>query len=242
MLTKDYRRTPIPPVPGSPEIPARAAYTVCQQKPAPGRWVETCVRWDPPVPAGGGAVLIPPGAQLITYGSPELGTYGWYFLVCTSKWVTTGKPGPTVCTSYPAQPYVPAVPPSPARVEMTPYLEWNAGANSVDSQPGACACTFTMGRVGGVVIGLTASLEDVAPVDRLTHALYFHGGRYQVLESGSAKTSDATYAPGDEFQIRRYGGKVTYLHGGRQVYESRVASTGDIHVGTAMYLSGDSIE
>lgn len=247
MLTKVFQRTYIPAVPAQPEVPYRPAFTVCQQTPAPGHWETVCTRME--IPANG-SIKIPPGGELITVFDPsgaidpltgQVKVVDVYILVCSSKWVVDGPPGPTVCTSYPEQPHVPATPDVPARVEVSALIGWDAGANSVVSHSGDCVCTFNMDRVVGAVCGFTTDLDAVADTERLTHALYFNRNRFQVIESGVARTSEAGYAPGDEFQILRSGGNVSYFHEGALVYMSRRASVGEIHVGGSLYASGDTI-
>lgn len=247
MLTKVFQRTFIPGVPARPEVPYRPAFTVCQQSPAPGHWETTCTRMN--VQANG-SIRIPPGGELVTVYDPngaidpltgQVKVIDVYIRVCSSKWVADGPPGPTVCTSYPEQPHVPAFPGAPARVEVSTQLGWDAGANSVVSHEGDCVCTFNMDRVAGAVCGFTADLDDVTAIDRLTHALYFHGGKFQVVESGKARTPDAGYTSGDEFKIQRAAGEVSYLHSGKRIYTSRAGSFGEIHVGGALYASADTI-
>lgn len=247
MLTKDFQRTLVPGVESTPEVPYRAQFTVCQQEPAPGHWEKKCSRIEIPV---NGGVLIPPGGEIVVVRHPngaidpvtgEVKVVDMYIRVCTTAWVVDGPPGATYCTTYPEQQYVPAVSGRPARVETSVLLGWNAGANSVASHDGDCVCSFDMDHPTGAMCGFTADLEDVSLPARLTHALYFHGGKFQVVESGKAKTPDTNYARGDQFKIQRASGEVTYLHGSRRVYTSRVASVGAIHVGAALYASSDAI-
>jgi len=247
MLVKDFERTYIPAVAGTPEIPYRPAYTACHQPPPPGHWETRCSRME--VPKSGG-VQMPPNGELITVRDPngaidpvtgEVKVIDVYIRVCTSVWVTDGPPGAAVCTTHPEQPFVPAVPGQPARVDTRMRTGWNAGANSAQSQAEDCACSFTMAKVTGAVCGLTADLADVTSVDRLSHALYFHGGKFQVQEQGIARTQGAAYQAGDTFEIQRVAGRVTYMHKGKRVYVSRVMSTGTVHVGGALFASSDTI-
>lgn len=247
MLVKDFERSYIPAVAGTPEIPFRAAYTACHQLPAPGHWETRCTRMEMPTSGG---VQIPPNGELIIVRDPngaidpitgEVRVIDVYIRVCTSLWVADGPPGASVCTTHPEQPFVPAVPSQPAKVETRVHTGWNAGANSVEAQAGDCACIFDMAKVVGAVCGFTSELEEVTSIDRFTHALYFHGGKVQVLERGVARTLDAAYQTGDTFEIRRVGGKVTYLHKRKPMYASRLVSTGPVHVGGALYASSDTI-
>ena len=62
------------------------------------------------------------------------------------------------------------------------------------------------------------------------------------LTVARAKTAPSSYAYGDTFRVERAGGTVTYLHNDQRIYTSRAASEGTIHVGCALYASGDTIE
>lgn len=235
MLSKVFQRSYIPPVPARAEVPYRPAFTVCQPTPAPGHWEVVCIRVTNTT-----RIVLPPGAKW-TPVYDERGGMTNEIYICVSTWKPTGPPGPTVCTTYPAQPHVPAVPARAGRTEITSLIGWNAGANSVVSHAGDCVCTFNMDRVVGAVCGFTADLDDVADIERLTHAFHFTAGRFQVVESGEARTIEASYRPGDEFKIQRAGGEVSYLHAGALVYTSRIHSVGEIHVGSALYASGDTV-
>lgn len=248
MLTKDFQRTFVPAVPAQPEVPYRAAYTVCQQPPAPGRWEQKCTRIE--IPAHGG-VQIPPGGELVVVYDPsgaidpttgQVKVIDSYIRVCTAVWVASGPPGAVVCTTYPEQPHVPASPGQPSRMETSAHLGWSAGANSEQAHAEDCVCTFTMARVVGVVVGLTQNLDNVIDYGRLSHAMYFHGGSFNVMEGGAVKSQGRAYSAGDEFKIRRAKGEVTYLHNGQRVYTSRSKSHGMVNVGCALYASGDGIE
>lgn len=244
-LIKDYGREIIPGQPGSPGSPAQPERTVCSTPAAPGYWTQTCKR----VEIGNG-VAIPPGGELVVVYDPngtidpktgQVKVIDSYIRVCTSTWVSTGPAGPVSCVTYPAQPAVPPQPARPSVVRHYQVLAWNAGANSVVTQEGDCVCTFTMKRVVGVVVGLTAQRENVTDYQRLTHALYFHSGRFNVMERGTVKSDAFAYANGDEFKIQRVRNEVTYIHNGKRVYTSRLPSSGEVSVGCALYASGDAI-
>ncbi len=247
MLTKDFQRSYHPAVAGTPEIPFRPAYTTCTQAAAPGHWETKCSRID--VPADGG-IRIPPNGQLVVVRDPsgaidpvtgEVKVIDAYIRVCTTVWLNDGPSGPSICTTFPEQAFVPARPGTPGRVETVASLGWDSGANSVQAEEGDCVCTFNMVRVVGAVCGFTAELEDVTDLSRYSHALYFHGGKFQVMENGRARTADKPYLPGDEFKIQRATGVVTYLHAGRPVYISHLASEGAINVGGSLFASSDTI-
>ena len=101
---------------------------------------------------------LPPGARMVVVYGDEIDpltgrrvVVDAYWEVCVPKWVSTGPDGDVVCTTYPDEPGQPA---TPARWEMSAWLEWNSGANSVPEQAGDCEVTFPMGAVIGEVVGL----------------------------------------------------------------------------------------
>lgn len=49
------------------------------------------------------------------------------------------------------------------------------------------------------------------------------------------------YAPDVQFEIRRVGDVVSYWYGGALVYTSRVRSTGELSVGSALYATDDMV-
>lgn len=257
MLTKNFERTYTPGTPGRPEVPARPEYTVCQQPPQ-GEWVfrTTFVYFLPnevsriSIP---GSVTGPYGpiTLAVDYYNPYTrrwytqNTVVMYLAVGRTEWAPFPNPGAPVCTTYPAQPYVPAVPPVAPRWDTAPTVGWDAGANSVVSVGGDCIATWTMGKVVGVYVGLTSDLGDVTRADRLSHAVYFHqrsGAPYfRVVEGGVARSNDLAYALGDEFSIRRARGVVSYWRNGVRLQDSMEESFGEVNVGSALYMSGDLI-
>ena len=214
-------------VPAVPEVPPRPAYTQCVGGPGPGHWETVCDEVCAPVgedPYSGGTI------------------YHCWPVFCRSEWVVTGPPTPVVCTDYPEQPHVPGV---PSRVEVTPYMEWNAGANSIAELDGDVRVAFTQGRVVGCLVGFTDDRAVVANVDRYSHAFYFFqtaGGqpRFRVREGAGNVLGEVPYVAGDMFEIRRVGGQVQYLHNGTRIRRSPAASVGALSVGTALYATGDA--
>lgn len=252
MLTKNFERVFVPGIPGSPAVPARPAYTVCTNPPN-GEWVWQCSTYYIPYQQGQGfSAKVPPGAivTLVTLspplpaGVPAAGVW-WRVFFCQSVWVPLPKPPAPVCTTYPAQPFVPAVPHVPARVDVNPIIGWNAGANSVVAHDGDCEAKWTMGTVVGAYIGLTDERDEVPGVDRLTHALYFYQRTghpcYRVVESGQARSTEFAYAPGDEFAIRRVREVVSYWRNDEKLQDSLTASIGEVSVGCSLYVSGDAV-
>lgn len=256
MLTKVFDQQYVPRVPGSPEIPARAAYTVCQPTYPSARWVYSCSRINLPNGRNSlrtGGFSIPPGGQLVIIYDPSgaidpltggVRVLDAYIQICTSTY-TPGPPGPPACTNYPEQVFVPAVVEVPAHIRQVLHQGWDAGANSVESHAGSCEASFVMNTVIGVYVGFTASLGQVNNFNRYTHALHFfvRSGRasFRVVEGTVARSRVFNYMPGDAFKIRRVRGRVSYWHGSVKIHESADPSTGTIHVGTSLYSSGDAV-
>lgn len=256
MLTKDFQREFIPGRPGRPEVPAQPETTVCYDPPQ-GEWVR---REE--------VVYYPLNLDIWRFGFPgsAAGPFGpirlrhayynralrmwlyetalvWYVIIPYYEWVPYSNPGDPICTTYPAVEYQPAVPTVPARWETKPRVGWDAGANSVQTHSGDCEAKWTMGMVVGAYIGLTDDRENVTSPERLTHAFYFHQRagvpQFRVVESGSARSSDRPYTPGDEFAIRRVRGGVSYWYNGEKLQDSSETSEGEVSVGCAIYMSGD---
>lgn len=264
-LAKNYQYVYHPAV---AEVPYRAAYTVCQQQ-TTGYWMTTWSSQDATKSFLAGAAFAYRSNTylLITYsdgkvlkkyqvgtsvatevvtagtGDPSASVVSALYYTSASVWVDTTNSSNVVCTTYPEQPHVPA---QAAYVETVPVAEWNAGANSLDTQDGDCQVTFNMGLVVGVIVGLTTDTSNVADYTRLSHALYFHqdaSGRpvFNVLESGRTARAAEAYSTSDTWAIRRVGTMVSYFRNGQRVMVSQVPSSGTLSVGTALYYSGDSI-
>ena len=244
MLSKLPEQVVIPAVPGTPAVPYLPARTVCVPASTTGHYVQVCstvrMRLVPNT-----VIQYPPGTQ--SYSFVTVGNVDYIdFFVCRSEWVEIVDPSGPVCSHYPEQVAVPEVPPTPQRVMLFNSFEWNAGANSVASLTGDVVERDTMNAVVGVVWGLASERPDSSNYATIEHGLYFHvngGGqpRVSVMESGRIMDSERAYAPGDEFEVRRNGSRVTYWHAGFQFYRSTVPSTGEVFVGSAMYATGDEI-
>lgn len=228
-------------VPGTLEVPARAAYSECSPSAAPGYWETTCEGVYLPVgyQCTNGGLTTPAhdhSTDPVIYRFIETGP-------CRSRWVQTGPPGPVVCTHYPAQEHVPARPP---RIERRADFSWNAGGNSVAQQSGDFIIRDTMGAVAGVVWGITQTRDNVTNPARITHGFMFTQTtsgepRFAIVESGTTVVPAHAYAIGDLFEIRRVAGHVQYEREGAVVYRSRKPSTGAALVGSSLYASGDTI-
>lgn len=226
---------------GTPEVPYQAAYTHCGQTPAPGYWQSVC-----------DGVWLPAGYQCSNGGvtspthdhstDPLILTF--MPTVCRSQFVQTGPPGPVVCTSYPEQPHVPG---TPSRLEKYPDFGWNAGANSITSRGGDFFIRDTMDAVTGVAWGIVTNRLNVPDPNRITHGFMFSrdsnaNPRFRVIESGKVVMAERPYVAGDEFEIQRVAGWVTYWHAGEQVHASATPSAGEVLVGSSLYGSGDTIQ
>lgn len=241
MLTKSLQRTYIPPVAGTPAVEYQPAKTVCTPGKAGGHWDMREIRRF--LGDTGFRADVPPGTKV--EWDRSLG--GWVAITYVAVWVPDPAPAAPVCISYPEVLAKPAVPASPGRTETSVLQQWgDAGANSVTSQDADCVCTFTMGRVGGAVIGLTHNTDDPGDRTRMSHALYFRTAgsalRFSVMESGIGRTVEQEYSAGDEFKVMRAGTGVSYWHNGSRVYASQVPSTGTLRVGCSLFASGDKIE
>ncbi|HGM6931341.1 TPA: hypothetical protein ACKQDF_000806 [Stenotrophomonas maltophilia] len=246
MLSKPPISRYVPPLPGKPAVPYRAAYTVCGASPAQGYWRRECSMGRMQASING-AVQIPSGASIAGYETEGGVTYVRY-QICRSIFVQTAPPGPVTCKTYPEQKAEPAVPSTPPRMEYLSGFDWDAGANSMVDLDGDVAMSLTMGRAVGVVVGLcplgSPGLIDPA---RVQHGLYFHqsaGGRLQacVIEAGRRVSPIRFYGPADVWSLRRIGGTVSYVHDGDHFYTSMRSSSGQVMVGCAMYATGDFIE
>ena len=239
MLTKAIERVFVPAV---PEVPASPGGNYCYTPPASGYW-EQSVQTLTLYPDSG--IQVPSGQNVISVVpvyKPDGTVEKFIVTLWVSTWIQEGPNADPVCTYYAPQEYVQG---SAARIEQRIGLGWDAGANSLQSQPGDCEAVWEMAMVVGAYIGLTASLEEVTSTDRFTHAFYFHqsAGRmlYKIKDGGVAVSNDTEYATGTEFKIRRVAGVVTYWVGGALIHTSSIASIGEVHVGTALYASGDAV-
>lgn len=240
-LTKPYQYTYVP---GTAEVPYVAEYTVCQQTES-GYWDYVCTQEDvTDLWRTYGSISVSKPSTLEFEYDEEDNVTAVYIKTCASVWVSEPSSGNIVCTTYPEQAHVDAV---PATIEVTAQAAWDAGANSIDSQDSDCEVAFTMAAVIGVIVGLTADLEGVTETDRLTHALYFHQTAaaqpvYSIIESGVTARAAEEYSPDDTWAIRRTGTLVGYYRNGQRIMNSAVPSSGTLNVGSALYYSGDTIE
>lgn len=147
------------------------------------------------------------------------------------------------CSEVPEQPFV------PGHVEYGVQLGWNAGANSIAEVDGSLHTVFQVpAGVAGVVAGLRSLWRgrDMAfDPGRVEYGLYFTsaGGvnLVSVIERGNERISPVIRAADATFEIRRVGSFVTYRMNGALMYESAIASFGQMIVTGCLYATGDSI-
>lgn len=141
-------------------------------------------------------------------------------------------------------PYVPAAPATPARIETTPRIGWDAGAQSVVSRAGDCQLEFSIDPVIGAYVGLSEGSGGVTDTSRFRYAFYLHQANYQnqyaVIVDGEQCTAPAPYTAETVFKIRRLGEKVEFRVGDEVVHTDG-ASTGPLYAATTVYASGDAV-
>lgn len=147
------------------------------------------------------------------------------------------------CVTYPAVPPVPGI---PARVLLQDVAAWDAGAVGGDDTDGNLELRLSgVPQCAGAVIGLAATEMVTAPA-QLSHAFYFHTGAdgmplVSAMENGIARARLSGYTLDTEFVLQRIEGVVRLLLDGSVRFTFRSASTGPIHVGCALYATGDAL-
>jgi hypothetical protein len=246
-LTKRHEVVFFPGSPATPEVPFQPEYTNCYSQPAPGYWEtqqQAAIYKLSDFQNGG--ISLPPDA-VVTYFENEEGDFYIAVTWLVSVWVTTGPPGPPICTTYPEIPFQPAMPSVPPRIEYRPNIGWNAGANSVVMLEGDVSLRWTDQITSvGAVIGLTTDREANPEPTRMSHAIYFFqtaGGqpRWCVYENGVAKTPPTVHSTTDTWEIRRVGSLVGYFRNDARVYLSTSLSVGEVSTGSSLYAAMDSI-
>jgi hypothetical protein len=140
---------------------------------------------------------------------------------------------------------IPATPGSPATTSLLPNLGWNAGGDSVDSFDGNLHAVFTMVLVAGAVVGFKPDATGTPDPSRIQFGLQFQTvsgfGFVNIVESGIPIGPAFEYAAGDTFEIRRYNGYVSYLHGDSVIRTSLVRSGGPLIVSASLFAAGDTV-
>lgn len=94
-------------------------------------------------------------------------------------------------------------------------------------------------------LGLSVANDNGAAAAGIDYALMFYNSKYHISENGSLTTpiGGSSFVRGAEFKIQREGTEVTYWQKVAsastftKVYTSTVASKGNLHVDTTLYLS-----
>lgn len=156
------------------------------------------------------------------------------------------------CTTDPVTgcvdcPYIPPVAEVPAHLDATPLVGWNAGANSIIWRDGDHRCVWTPGGAPlGIVCGFKQARALQTRPELVVYGWFVQSlagqTRCSVIERGIEKTSHLEMAPGDQLEIRRKNGIVSYRQNGREIYVSSIASAGVNLVNACLYVSGDSIQ
>ena len=92
------------------------------------------------------------------------------------------------------------------------------------------------------MIGLSTTDENAGYIT-IDFALFLSGGAsIAVWESGTQVVANAgQYSSGDVITIERTGGQITYLKNGNVFYTSDKISSGELHVDTALYSNGATL-
>lgn len=143
-------------------------------------------------------------------------------------------------------PALPAEPGSPAKTTVSPHLGWNAGANSIATLDGDVTVKFDIEQAPvDTFVGYLYSRLQVGMPPALAYAFrIFSAGSsvyYQVFERGVAKTAAVLYALATPLEIRRVGGRVTYLVNNKPVLTSTTPSMGALVVSSCLFSAGDTI-
>jgi hypothetical protein len=118
---------------------------------------------------------------------------------------------------------------------------WNAGASSVETLLTNGYVSF---RAADPCIGIVAGLNNADTSTlyvEIDYAFYFTKGKYQVMELGVTKTTEASYLQTDVFKIRRVGSEVKYYKNDVLVYTSLTASEGTMILDVSFYHAYDAI-
>jgi hypothetical protein len=118
---------------------------------------------------------------------------------------------------------------------------WNSGASSVETILTNGHVTFRAADPCiGIVAGLNNSDTSTLYVE-IDYAFFFTKGKYQVMELGVTKTSQASYVQTDVFKIRREGSEVKYYKNDVLIYTSLTASSGAVILDISFFHAYDAV-
>jgi hypothetical protein len=118
---------------------------------------------------------------------------------------------------------------------------WNAGASSVETIISNGYVSF---RAADPCVGIVCGMNDSDTstiYTEIDHAFYFTKGKYQVMELGVTKTTQASYVQTDVFKIVRRSTEVKYYVNDILVYTSLTLSTGPVVLDVSFYHAYDAI-
>ena len=117
---------------------------------------------------------------------------------------------------------------------------WDSGAISAEQLPGDGGYTWTVGQATGIVCGFNNN-DTGAHYNDINHGFYIEASRYRIIESGSFKTTLASYTSGATFKVQRRDGTVTYYIDDALVYTSDTLSDGPVFLDCSLYAYNDEI-
>lgn len=145
----------------------------------------------------------------------------------------------TVTECFPGTPGKPAV---PSRIDQSDHVGWNGGARSIAQIPEAGFFTCTLpGSPIGVQVGF-GGRQFTANYSAMKHSIVARRENFSIVESGSTVFGPDDLPPGTTVTIQRLGGVVTYLVDGIEVYQSEVASAGEVYGSALLYSVVDFVD
>ena len=216
----------VPGSPGSPGSPGTPA--------VPGRnvsFVATACSWRPAATTLSALnPMFPTPAPALNTGVQVLSPPQWE---CANVHRTVWVPG------QPAVPATAAVAPVPAQTLHDFNLGWTGRARSIRVFPQNGRATFRASQVTGAVIGLSTSFRQTGFAD-IAYAFRLEHGVARIVEGGTVVASLGTYTQAQTFEIRRFGGRISYLIDGAVVRDVPNTSA-PMHLDAVMFTGGDNI-
>ncbi len=137
------------------------------------------------------------------------------------------------------------------RIQANNLTKVSSGRDSWDSGTFSNEVITGSGSVSTVVaetdtsrmIGLSTDDTNVS-FATIDYATYLEtGGRFYVYENGTVcyTSSWSAYQTGDVFSVARNGAEISYLKNGNVFYTSIKISNGDLHVDTALFTNGATL-
>lgn len=142
-------------------------------------------------------------------------------------------------TCFPAQPYVPAVPPT---TTYTAVNGWNGGARSIVQIDRDGFAEFQVNtNPAAVVVGFSDTDVSSLPSEQ-SHALYIHSTIVDVIERGVVvHTAPISHTYANVYRIERRGLTVTYSSGVWSYTSANPVDTA-LFLDASIYASGDYVD